>query len=597
MKRLKLAAAALLAVAALAAPAAGFAQESLAATAPKEITPASLPDVPRNQTVVLGWGVAASSPIGVTNPWALPGYTHQEGNVFMWEPLMYFAIFKGEYIPWLADSMEYTDDTFTALEIKLNKDATWSDGQPVTAKDVKYTFDGQLNNSKLPYNAHFQQFVESTDIVDDHTVMVKFKTPAPRFKFEVLTEKFDTGIPIVPEHYLSQQADVNMTPGSTEIPHSGPYDLIAWNANQKIFDYRPDWWAVKAGRIAEPAVKRIIIANITGVSMDTVAQRVVNNEFDSALDMRSSVIGNILAQNPEITTHTGSESPFGYLDWWPNSLWMNTQLEPYNDPKVRRAISLAINRDVINEILYEGAPIATIYPFPLYPNLQAFADSPGVKALEEQYQPGLFDPEQSAALMTEAGFTMNGDGLWEKDGKTIDGTIQGFEGIHSDIVPILVEMLRQAGFDAAINFGPDAYQNMADGKPGFYMFGHGASLYDPFEALNLFHGKYSASIGTSAGNNRFSRYSNPEYDAILDSIAPLSSDDPKFIEGATKALGIYWRDQIDVPIIQWLHRIAYNQHYWKNWPTAANPAMGTNGAFWAQTGTLVITSLQPSGAQ
>src|SRR6187402_2109379 len=119
MKKMKLAAAALLAVAALAAPAASFAQESLAASAPKEITPASLPDVPRNQTVVLGWGVAASSPIGVTNPWALPGYTHQEGNVFMWEPLMYFAIFKGEFIPWLADSMEYTDDTFMGLEIKL----------------------------------------------------------------------------------------------------------------------------------------------------------------------------------------------------------------------------------------------------------------------------------------------------------------------------------------------------------------------------------------------------------------------------------------------------------------------------------------------
>ena len=83
------------------------------------------------------------------------------------------------------------------------------------------------------------------------------------------------------------------------MPHSGPYDLVAWNANQKIFNYRPDWWAVKAGRIAEPAVKRVIIANITGVSMDTVAQRIVNNEFDSALDMRSSVIGNILAQNPE----------------------------------------------------------------------------------------------------------------------------------------------------------------------------------------------------------------------------------------------------------------------------------------------------------
>lgn len=598
MAQFKLLTAAALAAFALAAPVAALAQSPLAATAPKEIVPAEpLPDVPRNQTVVLGWGVALSSPIGVTNPWALPGYTHQEGNAFMWEPLMYYAIFKGEYVPWLADSMEYTDDTFTALEIKLNKDAKWSDGTPVTAKDVKFTFDGQLNNNKLPYNAHFNQFVASTEIVDDLTVKVNFKTAAPRFKFEVLTEKFDTGIPIVPEHWLASKPDVNMEPGSVDIPHSGPYDLKAWNANQKIFDYRPDWWAVKAGRIAEPAVKRVIIANITGVSMDTVAQRVVNNEFDSALDMRSSVIGNILAQNSEITTHTGNESPYGYLDWWPNSLWMNTQLEPYSDPRVRRAISLAINRDVINEILYEGAQIATIYPFPLYPNLKAFADSPAVKALEEQYQPGLFDPEQSAALMTEAGFTMNGDGLWEKDGKTIDATIQGFEGIHSDIVPILVEMLRQAGFDAAINFGPDAYQNMADGKAGLYMFGHGASLYDPFEALNLFHGKYSEAIGTSAGNNRFSRYKNPEFDEILDSIAPLSSDDPKFQEGAAKALGIYWRDQIDVPIIQWLHRIAYNQHYWKNWPTADNPAMGTNGAFWAHTGLLVITSLQPTGAQ
>ena len=73
-------------------------------------------------------------------------------------------------------------------------------------------------------------------------------------------------------------------------------------------------------------------------------------------------------------------------------------------------------------------------------------------------------PSESAKLMTEAGFTKNGDGLWEKDGATIDATIQGFEGIHSDIVPILVEMLRNGGFDASINFGTDAYQNMADGK-------------------------------------------------------------------------------------------------------------------------------------
>ena len=81
-------------------------------------------------------------------------------------------------------------------------------------------------------------------------------------------------------------------------------------------------------------------------------------------------------------------------------------------------------------------------------------------------------------------------------------------------------------------------------------------------------------IGTSAGNNRFSRYSNPEYDAALDAMAPLASDDPKFHENAVKAMEIYWTEQIDVPIIQWLHRIAYNQTYWTNWPTAENLAIG-----------------------
>jgi peptide/nickel transport system substrate-binding protein len=566
------------------------ATESPAAT---EVPAVELPEVAREDTVILGWSI--SSPIGVTNPWAVPGYTHQEGNVFMWEPLMYFAIFADKEIPWLADSMEYTKEDFTELTIKLNPDAAWSDGTPVTAADVAFTFNGQLSNDKLPYHASFVQFVDSVATPDDLTVVVTFKIPAPRFAFEVLMLKFDTGIPIVPAHVLEAEADVNAFAGGLDMVHSGPYNLVQWDANQKIYDLREDWWAVKAGRIAMPAVKRIVMVNIggqVGQNMDIVIQRLVNNEFDAILDVRSSVAKQILDSNPNVTTHTGSESPYGYLDWWPNSLWMNTGIEPFSDVRVRRAISLSVNRDQIDELLYEGAKVTTIYPFPLYPGLQKFVDSPAVKALEEQYQPRKFDLEESAALMTEAGFTMNGDGLWEKDGATVPAVINGFEGIHADIVTILVEMLRQAGFDASINFGTDAYNNMADGKPGLYMFGHGASLKDPYAALELFHGRFSAAIGTSAGNNRFSRYSNPEYDAILDEMAPLSSEDPKFQELAAQALGIYWRDQIDVPVIQWLHRIPYNQTYWTNWPTTANPAMGTNGAFWAQTGLLVITSLQ-----
>ncbi len=596
MDKLKLLAAAAVTAALAVMPVTAFAD---AAAAPTEIVPANgLKDMPRNQTLILGWSIA--SPIGTTNPWAVPGYTHQEGNNMMFEGLEYYAIYADKFIPWLAQSMEYTTKDFTNLEIKLNPQAAWSDGTPVTSDDVAYTFQGQMSNEKLPYHAWFAQYVDSVTTPDKETVEVKFKIPAPRFKFEVLTLKFDTGIPIVQKAWESAQKDVNAAAGGTEIPHSGPYDLIAWNANQKIYDLRESWWAIKAGLVADPGVKRIVYVNLggqVGQNMDSVAQRLVNNEFDSSLDMRAQVIGNILSQNPKVQSWTGNESPYGYLDWWPNALWMNTTLAPYNDPNIRKAMALTINRDQIDQVLYDGAKISTIYPFPLYPGLQKFADSPAVKAQEQKYNPREFNLDKSAALMTAAGYAKNGDGLWEKDGKTINATINGFQGIHSDIAPVLEQMLRDGGFDASVNFGADAQQNMNDGAPGLYLFGHGASLQDPYEALNLYDGQYSVPNGTSAGNGRWSRYKNPEFDALLADAAPRGSDDPKFQDDLAQALGIYWRDTIDIPIIQWLHRIPYNNTYWTNWPSKTNLQMGTNGAFWAHTGMLVVTNLKASGAK
>jgi peptide/nickel transport system substrate-binding protein len=560
-------------------------------TPPVELSLGTLKDVPRNRTVVLGWPLSA--PIGVTNPLNSIGYTHQEGNNLLWEGLAYYAVFADKDIPWLAESMDYTLPDFTQLTIKLNPAARWSDGQPVTATDVTYTFNTELTNDKLPYHSDFKQFVKDMSAPDDQTVVLNFKTPAPRFKFEVLTLKFDTGLPIVPAHFLEQQADVNTFAGGLEMPHSGPYNLVLWNIDQKVYDLRPDWWAVKAGLIPSPAVQRVVVLNIYQQAPDTFAERVVNDEFDSTGDLRSQVIGNVLKQNSKITSYTGDAPPYGYLDWWPNSLWVNTLLPPYSDVRVRRALSLAIDRDKLNEILYGGAPVATIYPFPLYPGLQRFVDSPDVKALEIKYAPGKFDLDESARLMTEAGFVKNADGLWEKDGETVNATLDGFEGIHGDIALLLVEMLKRGGFDASVYFGADAYDRMVAGSPGLYLFGHGASVRDPYATFELYHSRHSQPIG-KPDDTYLSRYQNPAYDQIVDAMAVLSPDDPRFHDLAVQALEIYWRDVIDIPVIQWLHRIPYNQTYWTNWPTQANPAMGTNGAFWAQTGMLVITSLKPA---
>jgi peptide/nickel transport system substrate-binding protein len=273
---------------------------------------------------------------------------------------------------------------------------------------------------------------------------------------------------------------------------------------------------------------------------------------------------------------------------------VNTQLAPYSDVRVRRALSLAIDRDGLNQLLYHGAPVATIYPFPLYPGLQQFVDSPAVKALEAQYQPGRFDLTESARLMTEAGFSLNADKLWAKDGQTVYAAIDAFASIDSDITPVLVQMLRRAGFDASLDYSDSVPDHMANGSPGLYLWGHGASLIDPYAALELFHSRHSPPPGQPVTDFALSRYSNPDYDKIIDAMAVLPADDPKFQALAAQALEIYWRDVIDIPIMQWLHLIPYNQTYWTNWPTRDNPAMGTSGAFWHQTAMLVVTSLKPA---
>ncbi|MCX7938904.1 MAG: hypothetical protein N2545_05655, partial [Thermoflexales bacterium] len=91
-----------------------------------------------------------------------------------------------------------------------------------------------------------------------------------------------------------------------------------------------------------------------------------------------------------------------------------------------------------------------------------------MRARGEALGVGRFSLEESAVRMQRAGFTKDAEGFWVKDGQRVNATIHGFEVIHADIAPILVEMLRRGGFEASVNFGTDAFQRMVDGQPGLY---------------------------------------------------------------------------------------------------------------------------------
>jgi peptide/nickel transport system substrate-binding protein len=569
------------------------------ATSSATATPTDTPSTPvliplRAQTVVLAWPLSAR--VGLTNPLA-KGYTDQEGNNFLWEPLAYYGIFGPQEIPWLADSMVY-DEGFTSLTIHLNPNAAWSDGQPLTSQDVAFTFGVEQDDAQLPEHRAFAQYVQDWNSVDDQTIILNFKLPAPRFKYEVLTAKFDSGLYILPMHALKVQPDLFAFTGGPQLAHSGPYNLASWDENQKTFDLREDWWAVKAGLIADPAVKHIQIVRIGPGSfiptLDLVPVALAKNDIDTSIDLSAAEIESALKYNPGVMTWTGHQTPYGSIDWWTNSLAMDDQLAPYNDADVRKAIRLVIDRKQIDKDLYGGAHVTTIYPFPLYPRLQDFVNSSAVMGYVDKLSPGAYDPTQSAALMAGAGFHKNADGLWaDSEGKVFNATINAVPGLNGDLAMELSHMLLAGGFDAPVNFGNDATTNMQVGNPGLYLFGHSASTLDPFATLDLYDGQFSVAPGSATDVHHLTRYKNGKYDEIVHALAVLDPNSAQFTNLAAQELATYWAQTIDIPIAEWIQRVPYNTAYWTNWPTAQNPVLGTTGAFWSKTGVLVITELQP----
>ncbi len=569
-----------------AAPTTAAATDTPAATV--AATAATGGTVPRNRTLMLinGGTSGKFTTMGLINPVA--GMNHQEGMCLLWDPLFYYSVFADKNLPWLAESGTYNSD-YTQLTLKLRNGIEWSDGQPITSADVKFTLDSYKANNKINYHGQVNDFVQSVDAPDDQTVVIHFTGPQPRFMFEYLSFKFDTGDPsgVLPMHALKDAPDITTVQGKdSSFPHSGMFN-VTQSPEQYVFDLRPDWWGFKTGFQKVPDVKRVILQPVT--DMTTAAQAVVNNQVDATLDLRAANIRSAVQQNPtHIITYTGHDEPLGNLDWWPNSLWMNDQLAPYSDKTFRWAINYSIDRDTIDKVVYLGAKISTIFPYPQYPALnkyltaaQPIADKLGVRT---------FDINKTADNITKLGYTKDSQGLWAKGGKRINATVDGFASIHADIVPVLVEMLRKGGFEAAINFGNDAGTQMANGAPGLYMFGHGASVIDPYATLLLYHSKYAAPLNTPSGNNAYSRYKNPAFDKLVDAMQPLAPGDPKIMDLFLQAMTIYWTDMIDVPIIQWLHRIPMNTTYWTNWPTQDNPYL--NPAFWHWTFPIIILNLK-----
>ncbi len=542
-------------------------------------------EVPRNRTFIAGHFQLFNAG-DMWSPYNLGG-THQQLNQFFYEPLAYADNLNGNEYPWLAESWEYNEDA-TELTYNLREGIFWSDGEPFTAEDVAFTLNTLRDlGSEVRNGGVYPVFVNEAVVVDDLTVTVKFNVPSPRFHNEVIAAKGDSATYIVAEHIWS---DVNWAEYTAWNDGAGPVTTGPWRVafadeRRRVIDSVRDcdaWWACATGFQELPEVERMTYVVIeTSQSQGTA---LINNELDETHDVSVEVVEQMLVQNPNATTWTGREGPYGMISWWPTSLWMNNTDAHLGKVEVRQAINRYLDRELIADFAFNNQAVVAEWPFPPYAGLQPTMDN--LEALRAEYNLLGYNPDEADQILTDAGYAKDGEGFWaDASGDRITCEIIGIPQV-ADLGPVVAEILRQSGIDSSYEQPADFTDRYFGGTYECAFFGHaGSQSGDIYQTLTLY-------VTGNAGN--YSLYSNPEFDAIVTELEQAADlETVRALE--LEAMEIWMRDLPEIPLFQFFNRVGRNTTYWTNFPSTENPYM--NGISPHTGFAYIVLQLEATGAE
>lgn len=306
-----------------------------------------------------------------------------------------------EFIPLLAESWTISPDK-KIFTFKLNKAAKFSDGKPLTAQDVKFTWDTILNpkNNTVPFQSVYSSF-SGCEVVDEHTV--KFTAKTVHFKN---LEKL-AGLAILPKHFYSQ-GDFNKAFHS-KILGSGPYVLESLKTNERIILKRnPDYWAAN------------LFQNIGRNNFDRLVYRAVNDYNVQHELFKKGDLDYFYFLSAKMWSTETSQGPYakGYVTkikaendtaYGTQGVVWNLRRPLFQDRNVRLALAHLMNREQwIKELFYNNyvmatGPVASTSEF----------HSPKNK-------PVLYDPKAAQKLLHDSGWKPGADGILTKDGKRFE---------------------------------------------------------------------------------------------------------------------------------------------------------------------------------
>jgi peptide/nickel transport system substrate-binding protein len=462
----------------------------------------------------------------------------------IYEPLLFFNQGKaGDVELWLAKSYQISADGRTAT-FQLDPRAKWSDGQPLTAEDVAFTFRLAKNNPKANIGGLDYQDIK---VLGTHEVSITTRTPLYTELWTLAGRTY-----IIPEHIWKNIKD----PATFQNPDpvgSGGFTLKSFSPQSYTVVKNARYW--QPGKPQIGGLKFVMYGNNTATL--------------SALNARKlDWAGLFVPQIEKVYASRDKHNKYINTPLFVSNLTTNTKRFPTDRVAVRKAVSLAIDREQLNKLAFSG-----------------YAKPAGPSFLSERDQPKYLDPQvgalslkknavAAAKVLTEAGWKKGSDGiLRDEQGRKLTITckvvtgwsdfINALQVIQQELKPLGIDFQPQevsyASFIANRNNGD--FQMVIDNPIQV-----GPTPYDVYKGL--FSKKLLKPIGQNAPGD-FARFSDPRMDQALATVE--STNDEAKLKAAYATVQQVSADQLPyIPLVYSSSLTEYRDERVTGFPTTDN---------------------------
>jgi peptide/nickel transport system substrate-binding protein len=462
----------------------------------------------------------------------------------VYEPLVFVDELKsGATTPWLASKYVWSNHNKT-ITFTIRPGVKWSDGKPLTAADVVYTFQLIKKNSALDLQAVWSVLKSVTR--SGNKVTFKFKTAAVPYFYYIAGQQ-----PIVPQHiWQSIKNPVNF-----KDPHpvgSGPFTMNSCSPQVMKYTKNPNYWQKGLPKI------------------DTVYYPAYTSNDPANQDLASGKAQWGSQFIPSINNFYLSRSKDNHY-WFPPvanvSVFINLKNPILKDVAIRRAMAYAIDRARVSKIGEYGYEPPGNQTGIVTPTFKSWLN----KKLANKFT---YNPAKAKQILTKAGYKFSGGVFHTKSGKPLSFTMINIGG-YSDWVAsaqIVISNLKAIGIKVTpSNLSSTTYNNdNYNGKFELSYNGNEAGGPAPYYELRQeLYSPNSAPIGKLASSN-WERYYNKKVDSLFEAYAATTSSAKQHsIINQIEAAMV--RDVPIIPITEGVDWYQYNTKSISGWVTQQNP--------------------------